>query len=268
MSQIIDEPKSGYIPLQQAIDFALAEVGDTDGLKESRFKLFAYEFLKKFHRDSARQVKTVVLPMSDIKTVTLPTDYINYIKIGTLVGDKIQVFAVNNSIANYNEFQNELLKEPTPVPDSDVQLPANSYFGFLNYTNNNTESFGAIKTTYGIGIGHNNWQEIKIDRDNSCIRFSASVPKQDIIIEYIGDGIDINKVVYINSSAEFLFRDFILYRHFETTEKFQLSDRYKRNFDEEYRKVRRTLFNFTPADIINITRKSFTATVHLAPIIS
>jgi hypothetical protein len=175
---ITDEAKIGCIPLQQCIDLAMSELDDANGLLEAKLKPFAYECLKKFSRDSAKQPKTVVLPMSDIKTVTLPLDFIAYSKIGTLVGDKIKVFSINNSLANFNLEQSQTFLPPQKLPLSETINSVYNY-AFVNAQNYNRQ------TLYGVGIGHDNWQEARVDLEAGCIRFSATVHAQDIILEFI-----------------------------------------------------------------------------------
>lgn len=141
-----------------------------------------------FNLDITGTYKTVVLTVNANKTVTLPSDYIDYSKVGVLnnIGE-VMTFSVNNSLSTYNGIYTATANSRTsgvPTMGSTSYPVLSPYNYYLNYWWNGNEYnlYGANSGTPVIG-------EFKIDESQGVIFLSSQMTNANIVLEYLSDGL-------------------------------------------------------------------------------
>lgn len=246
----------GRVTIDECVNGALMEFEDKTKHNYEYFLHFAIEFLQKYHRDSARQVKTVLLKLDKIKSVQFPCDYVNWTKIGVKDGDKIKVFTVNNRLALHNDIEcgDFIQNQPQSLSTTKNNLPitnTESGYYFYNYTQN-----GNVGTFFGYGNGDDDSQVVRVDEENSRLLFSANTNYKQILLEYITTGVTYGGASSININLQFCIQHYILYRYYVTRGD-RRSQMYFDMYNNEYRIARAGLFGFSIQDILKSTRESF-----------
>jgi hypothetical protein len=124
-----------------------------------------------FHADLSGH-KTVTMDISDINTVDLPEDFVDYIKIGRIINNKIYTLSLNDNLATPHS--EDCGEDTNPYIQSVYDLP--------------------YEQQYGTGGGYN-CAEYKIDKRNRRIIIGGGVPGSQIIMEYISSGVCSETVV-------------------------------------------------------------------------
>lgn len=168
-----------YIPLKEVVAEALDEceksIGDFD-----RAWVMAFRGLEVAHYNIAAEPKTVRLPVNGNDTVTLPSDYVSWVKIGLLDNmGQVSTLRVNNSLTTFrdnNPNRVELLTADVNSGwgGSNLNMP------FLNYYYN-----GVYTPLFGIGGGLIQFGECRVDEKNNVIVLPTDFNFPHIILEYI-----------------------------------------------------------------------------------
>lgn len=165
------------IKLDQVINNAIDEL---QGSNHDYFRLWniAYRGMVDMGLDIFFHVKSVKIPVESNKTAVLPTDYLQWSKVGVLNsrGEVVQL-KYNNNIATYaDKFNDRLAKvEDNTLFDWDWYSPIfyNYYGGY--YSNN----------VYGYGSDYPIAGEFKIDTENNLIVLGVNFTGYDyILLEY------------------------------------------------------------------------------------
>lgn len=252
-----------YVTLDKIVREALIANGEQSLHKYSRFLLFAMEGYKDFYMDSANDVKTVKLTMNDIKQVDLPIDFVDWVKVGIVCGDRIKVMGTCDTLpikVNRDDCGN-LQPYTSTVPANSIPEDAFAYGGyyFFNYTNEWGELLGAL---YGIGGGYTDVGYFRILRnqgDHGIIQFNSEVDTTDVYLEYITNGFDPKAESMVNAYAEKAIQFYIHWRvawhrhgaaaaHTKECE-FQ--------YYNELRKARIRISGLTPRDVLELSRKYY-----------
>ena len=88
----------GIVSLEYVVHLVLMDIGD-DSLRDyKKFLQYAILGFQDLNIYVSQSVKVAYLPISDIKTVDLPDDYITYTKIGYNNGGVIATFGLNEDL--------------------------------------------------------------------------------------------------------------------------------------------------------------------------
>lgn len=142
--------------------------------------------LRELHLDTFQDVKTLYLPVTDRKTVILPSSFVDWTKIGCKVGQYAVTLGVNDKLnlldrdPNSSDFVAGLLSQNLPNG-----LNFNSYGGyyFFNYNGASVQCAGTGFVTKGSFKVHQTGtvKEILLDYD---------YPFTHLYVEFITDGFD------------------------------------------------------------------------------
>jgi len=145
------------------------------------FKCFhsAFICMEKLGIDFFYQIKTMRLPINANMTANLPTDYLNYTKVGVLNNNgEIIPLNVNNNFTSYADlFPNRVSQ--TDDNNSLAALNPSSY-AFNNYWDN-----GGVYTLYGLPSGAPFLGEFKIDLDSMVIILDQFFAYDYLMLEYV-----------------------------------------------------------------------------------
>lgn len=141
--------------------------------------------LRELKLDVWQDVVTEYLPVTDRKTVILPTSFVDWVKVGVKVGQYIVCLGVNGSLnhldrdANSDDYVNGLLSQNLPNG-----LNFNSYGGqyFFNYNGSALSCIGGFiaKGSFKVHTSGTT-KELLLDYD---------YPHDYVLVEYITDGFE------------------------------------------------------------------------------
>lgn len=168
-----------YIPIKEIVSMALDEcdkgMGDFD-----KVWVLAFRGLESCHFNIAAEPKTVRLPINGNKTVTLPADYVSWVKIGLIdQNGQVSTLRINNSLTTFMDNNPNRLELLT----ADVN---NGWLGnienspFLNYYQD-----GLYTPIFGVGGGLIQFSECRVDERNNIIILPANYRFNDLLLEYI-----------------------------------------------------------------------------------
>jgi hypothetical protein len=174
-----------YSTVDSIVRGALADIGENSiSSKYQRFLHWALEGIMDWNFDSAQEVKTVKLEMNDIKQIEIPKDFVDWVKVGILCGDKIKTLSVSDNIPLIHDKDDCGNPKPFNKCDCSVNtIPDNceTYGGyhFHNFIDDNGSHLGGI---YGHGGGYNENGYFTVIKTASpaVIQFSSDVNTTEI----------------------------------------------------------------------------------------
>lgn len=212
-----------YISLEQMINnFMANNVGDHLVLNNFTRYQVIYQFkqaLKQFTFDVLREVKAIELELGDTLEITLPPDYVNYVRISwlnTRTGEFVPMtenFTSDPFVRGYLQAHNyDILfdDEGYPLEGTSFTETINDgltynrehqlregyrHYCMENYGDRVAPNFSSTKRFDGV---------FKIDTRNKKIHFSSDVLHKAVILEYISDGLEYSNSddIKINKLAE------------------------------------------------------------------
>ena len=146
----------------------------------------AIDLAQEMNYDDYPSIKTVYLTLNDYREVTLPTDYVDWTKIGCQNGGVIQALSVNNNLSRVRQQDsdgNEVLFGSQLSDEQVRDIYASNVF-FHNSVNQYGEHLGKI---YGNRMS-NDFDSFKIISERSVIQLHPSFKSGTIILlEYLSD---------------------------------------------------------------------------------
>ncbi len=143
-------------------------------------------YLRELKLDTAGEVKTVYLPVTDRKTVILPDDYVDWCAVAVKVGQYFVTLGVNDRLneldrsPNSTDFVNGLLSQNLPNG-----LNFNAYGGymFFNYS-------GCSVNCFGGGFVAKGSFKFKQTGTTKELLLDYDYPHDNLLVMYISDGFD------------------------------------------------------------------------------
>ncbi len=170
---------SKYVQLKTIVSYFLDQnnmsVGDFDKAWVIGFRAIADIGL-----NISFEPVSVRLPVNGNFTVSLPSDYIKWTKVGVLnASGEVSTLRVNNSLTKFRDNNPNRIAAITPnIPDTDFNNLVFSPY-FLNYFGNN------YSPLFGLGGGLVQYGDFTVDEKNRVIVLSETYPFADILLEYI-----------------------------------------------------------------------------------
>jgi len=217
--------------------------------------------LRELKLDVWQDVITKEFPVTDRKTVTLPNDFVDWVKIGFKYGQYVITLSVNGELNTLKRTGDEqpvagLLSQNLPNG-----LNFNSYGGY-NFSNYGGGSL------FGIGGGFRTKGEFKIAQIDGCkeILLDYDYVKDTVYVEYITDGFDPCGETILNPYLCDYFYKAIEAKYEEKwnpsrTESSIYRAQQDLYFAEKVVRARRN--NLDPKTILNITRQETRLTPHI-----
>jgi hypothetical protein len=181
--------KQTYQSIEDIVDGVCLDLGEGMHRKE-QYLHWALKEVDKWKMDGAKEVKTVQLPLTSWKSIQLPKDCIDWIKVGIQDGDVIKAFVNKNDIAIIHDTDTLdfpiVNDDPTSIPDFSIdttQAPL-PFYNLLNPWGNPGKIFGQQVKDNGFGYFIVNRNE-----DTDEIQFKTKVDSSSkIYLEYLADG--------------------------------------------------------------------------------
>jgi hypothetical protein len=169
-----------YVDLNYIVNSVMNQI-DSDDRDYARLYQIGVTGLRELWFDVAGNVKTVLLAKNANNTVTLPTDYINWSKVGILTQDgKVFTLALNKSITLYNDTNTNRVVSPGSFIEGGLfKIDSPDYHNYW------TE--GMNYNLFGLGGSVADVAQFNIDEENGLIVLGSEFKRSDVILEYVVD---------------------------------------------------------------------------------
>tara|TARA_R110002020_G_scaffold423728_3_gene632817 strand:+ start:3041 stop:3913 length:873 start_codon:yes stop_codon:yes gene_type:complete len=272
-----------YLPLRQIIDdFLITNDADdyTANVSDVTVRNLALRGIREFGFDVTTRVKSLKLAInSSNDTVTLPTDFVDVIKVGLVDGDGIIRVMRHNKNINFSQKidsddatavdvdaesgplmiqQNADLipnkADDKSATDGETEASSDSLREdiFRNYLYQNT--IGAL---YGMGGGVGAG-EYRVNLDQFRLEIATNSSVTEVVIEYISDEArSTNPLIHVY--AEEALRSYIYYKVCERKRNVPAGEkaRARAEYYNERRKARARMNSVSKDDILGMLRKNF-----------
>jgi hypothetical protein len=264
-----------YVDINTVVnDFIITLDGDdfVSGASDNMIRSFALRGLRDMGFDMLKVIRSLKLPVESNSTVTLPDDYVEWTKIGSVGSDGIvyvmgenkninmsQKYAELSDGSNYDTDGDGLYERVdskgstnggTPMSDTGITDGMNSYL-FRNYVHGSESG-----RLYGMGGGHY-YGEFRINADQNRIEIKTNSSMNEVVIEYIADEArSTNPRVHI--FAEEALRAYIYYKLIERKSSVPLGEkqRARQEYYNERRIANSRLKSFTKEELLKTIRKN------------
>ncbi len=252
--------KSGYATISDIVFEVIADLGEGGTHYFDRYLNYALRGAQEWHFDSAQEVKTIVIPMNGYNAIDFPEDYVDWVKVGIQLGDKIKTFGANDqSIALYHGETDECGNpELNAAHVCDLPINVNGYGGywFSNIFNSYGENMGK---QFGYGGGKNCLGAWKVNKERRQIQFDSTVTRTNVYFEYISNGFNPCGETVINQYGRNMLRTYIHWQRsvFKNGAASSESQVWKEEFDEQRRLARARVFDLSISEILELTRQNY-----------
>lgn len=223
---------------------------------------YSCDCLRELTFDSLKNVNTIVLPVNSTGAADLPCDFVDWVKIGTRVGQYVAPLVAKegiNRLQNLNASGNPIvygqLTDSTDV-DTDGLLISTDIL-VSDYSDGYTPYF------HWFGFNAGNLQDgFKVIRERSQIQLDEQAEMSSIVLEYISDGSSSDNATKVHPYAQktieaYIFWQFKEYGRFGEGER----QRAQNEFSSQRTTLRRRLNDMSADDYKRIARRSYVATI-------
>jgi hypothetical protein len=185
-----------------------------------------YTTLSLWHLDNIEVVYLTMNPLS--KIVSLPADFVDWLKVGIPVGGKLKVLLRHDQIL----FPRLLDDGVTPIGNADA--PDTTDMSSLVYFSDHIRSGQFVAGLFGMPGGVSD-ASYRFDRENRTFVYTGSVTDNYIVLEYISSGVNLTGSTTIPREAEPALRTYLLWQAVENDPRvaYNEKERRKRNHEEE-----------------------------------
>jgi hypothetical protein len=207
------------------------------------------ENLSMFHIGNSLEV--VYLHMSTAKTVQLPADYIDYVKIGFPIEGKLRVITQHDNLLLPRTFD-DTLESVGNADAGDDEGVSNAIF-FNEHFRNGQFIGGLYGLPGGIDMAY-----FRVDMENRQIVFSGSTPRSEIVLEYLSTGLKPEGGSLIPRECVSPLRNYILWQMVENDPRiaYNEKERRKREYNEAIEALRFFQNSFSKDDYLRMLYSS------------
>lgn len=212
-----------YISLSQLVNnFMLEQIGDDRLLSNvKRYNVLQHfkRGIQEFNYDTLKEVKVVEMELSDSLLLTLPHDFVSYVRVSVVGQDGLLRPLSKDSrtligTAYLQDHEYNILFDQNGYP-----LEANETETFKRYTSRNIATVSAPMSTeinsanFGLNPDLNGNGYFNIDKRRGVMAFSSNIGGNVIVLEYISDGLEYNNGddVMIHKLAEQALYSYVKY---------------------------------------------------------
>lgn len=251
--------------LDYAVHMAMQDLQETDTVNYQQYLQWAIFCLTtEVQYKYSDQVKTVYLPMSEIKTVDLPPDYLVYTKIGYLHCGKIITLTLNQALASKQQVNPcSTLGEAMLACDCNNWETGGGnwggelggFWGTWTYMNG-FRNGQYVGENYGLGGGFNIAYYNVFPREG-IIQLSGDVPHGIVALEYKSSGIEADGSILIDLKLVPAIRQYIHYQRIKFS-KATLGEKQmaKNDYDIVMGQLAAMNYNFTLSEYLDVHYRS------------
>jgi hypothetical protein len=181
-----------------------------------------YSDLNLWHLDN---IEVVYLRMSEAKTVDVPADFVDWLKIGIPIAGKLRVLTNHKQILFPRTFVDG--EEVGNTDSNTSSFTENLYF------TEHTRNGQFVAGLYGMPGADQAFY--RFDREKRTIIFSGSIPRAEIVLEYISTGVKLQGTTVIPREAVSALRAYALWQLIENDSKVSATEkeRKKAQYEEQ-----------------------------------
>lgn len=173
------QQRQPYISLDSVItDF----LNESEQSQSKYFKAWhiAFRGFEQLGLDFFYKITSVKLPINANFTVNIPSDYINWTKVGIL-NDRGEIILLmeNNNLVSYADLLPNRIEKTDDPESSSLEWGWGSNV-WANYWNG-----AGYSNIYGVHAGEPSIGEFKVDTENGIIILNRNFPRDYIILEYL-----------------------------------------------------------------------------------
>lgn len=201
-----------------------------------QFLHYALKCVEELHYDCLKNMKSVELTLASDNTVSLPTDYVDWCKIGFDSDQYISELGQNHDFSR--------LAQPAVTGEEGEAMSA----FFYNVTNQYGEHMGQL-----YGIGNDNPMSFKVLPERGMIQIDKRFGKDKVVLEYITDGTTTSTSTFIHPYAAQTVEDYMFWKYKANSRKYNRLD-VKLAREEYYDQLRRFRARMNPLTVTDIVR--------------
>ena len=212
-----------YVSLSQLVNnFMLEQIGDDRLLSNvKRYNVLQHfkRGIQEFNYDTLKEVKVVELELSDSLLLTLPHDFVSYVRVSVLGNDGLLRTLSKDSrtligTAYLQDHEFNILFDENGYP-----LEANETETFKKYNerivsrDNSYCDHDLTGPNYGLNPSFNANGYFSIDKRKGVMSFSSNIGGRVIVLEYVSDGLEYNNgdEVMVHKLAEQALYSYVKY---------------------------------------------------------
>jgi hypothetical protein len=224
----------GYFTIEQCVYSAFnRQAIDTKFFEQ--MATIAVEYLTEHNIFYKKGGKDALLDVSVTNTVDLPSDYVDYIRIGIIINGKIWTLGLNEDIP----FTSKLNCGVEETPDDNITVPAS----IENYVAEH-QNMPVFMYHYGVSGGQN-YSKYRIDKERRQIIFDTAIPYSKIYIEYVSSGVSIDGETYVPRQVVPCIRQYLIWQALENDPRVPMNEKERKM--AQYEKELRLLNSFDNA---------------------
>lgn len=226
-----------------------------------QFLTYGVDAVRELHLDVLQSVKSVRIPINSYRAGFLPNDYVEYVRVGTEIGQYIMPWGEKrDSFNRLNKFDAQGNKINYGDIEAENGILPNNWEGFwyTNYVNDKGEHTGRIfnnRPAYR--------ESFTILRERNEIQLDASYDGTEIVMDYISDGTSLDASNNIHPYAVAAIKAYIFWMHKMHGRQFGIGER--RDAEDKYynqlRILRARMNNISIQDIRRSLSSAYGATI-------
>lgn len=201
----LENPKgAGIVNIRYVVMSYLNRINDYSMRNYKRYAQIVIEGFTDLNLFHIQNIEVVYLIMDEAKLINVPSDYVDWVKIGYPVNGKLVTITKDDNILLPREFQ-----DGTDVGNIDNVGP-DSISSFIAHYKDGRFVGGL----YGLR-GGNNRAYFRYDRERRQFAFTGDTPRSEIVLEYISNGVSLGSSTTIPRQA---VKALLSWTHWQTGE--------------------------------------------------
>jgi hypothetical protein len=255
---VISPKSSGLVTIRYIVMSILNRLSDYSMKSYVRLVQICIEGFSELSLWHLHGLEVVYLHMNTAKVVALPSDYIDYVKIGIPINGRLQVISRKDNVLLPRLFDTGGAVGNTDdgigvdgSVDDDTISNAIYFAGHWR----NGQYIGAL---FGVAGGIDD-AYYRIDLENRQIVFSGSTPRAEIVMEYISSGLKTDGSSLIPREAIPALRTYVLWQADENNPRiaYNAKERLKREHEEAVAALRSFQQSFTKDEYLQMVYGSY-----------
>lgn len=163
--------------------------------------VYAKNCLRELTFDDLRVVNTKKIPVNDFNEFEIPADYQDYCRVNAICGEKLRPLVETDKLNKLPSLDSDFNQQTysQTATESSALFYGGLYPFYWNSTNWNEfgESTGRY---YGLGAGVQD-DVFSVIKERNVIKVTETLSIDDVILEYISDGMDADSATRVDSYA-------------------------------------------------------------------
>jgi hypothetical protein len=217
----------------------------------------ACDCLRELNFDTMKVIKSVKLPVNSYGAVTLPSDFVDFVKIGFPRGQYVVEMSQNDTLNRLNNFNDEGNKIKYESIDTDYPLSSWGWDG-ANYIWASNDRGELLGRGFNIQAGTTP-NAFKVLRERGEIQLDNRYSAEYVVLEYIGDGLDTNAETEVHPYSQSTIESYIAWKSSLNRDAIQSNEALL--FYNNLRILRGRMNDATLLDYLRSKQKGYKATI-------